>query len=136
MLIGKIAEDALVLDDGVVGPAELAVTFAQTENRGGCQLPVLVKLRDERLVIGNGRVEVAVGLLLEQPLAQRGTQIVCLRPQNHCPGQNNRTNEPIRFHRFALFKCCQIHPLQLSHFCKIGWKIRRPKFEIQKNSEA
>jgi len=68
LLVGKFADDALVLDDRVVVPAEFAVTFAQPENRRGGDLPVAVKLRGQRLVIGDGRVEVVVGLLLEQSL--------------------------------------------------------------------
>src|ERR1700690_127257 len=33
LLVSKFADDALVLDNRVVGLAELAVTFAETENR-------------------------------------------------------------------------------------------------------
>jgi len=48
LLVGKFADDALVLHDGVVGPAEFAVTFSQPENRRRRNLPVLVELRSQR----------------------------------------------------------------------------------------
>src|ERR1019366_2143543 len=70
LLVRELPYDALVLDDRVVGLAELAVTFSQPENRRRRNLPVLVELRGQRLVVGDGRVEVAVGLLLEQSFLQ------------------------------------------------------------------
>ena len=71
---------------GLVGLALCAIAFAQPENRRGRHRPVLVKLRRERLVVRNGRVEIAIGLLLKQPLLQQRGQFVGLRGR-HQPRQ-------------------------------------------------
>ena len=76
LLVGKIAEDALVLRGGLVGFSLRAVTFAQPENRRGRELPVLVKLRGERRVSRDGRVEITIGLLLEQSLLEERGEVV------------------------------------------------------------
>src|ERR1035441_6413254 len=97
LLVGKIAKDALVLRGGLVGPALRAVTFAQPEPRRGRELPVLVELRRERLVIGDGRVEVAIGLLLEQALLQECGEVVGLRAQ-HRRSQKKNSDAQFCFH--------------------------------------
>ena len=90
-------DDALVLRGGFVGFPLGAVTFAQPEDRRRRQLAVLVKLRGQRLVIGNGRVEIAVGLFLDQPLLQeRGEAVGLGRREGR--GQKNRQNAQCCFH--------------------------------------
>src|ERR1017187_165011 len=97
LLVGKITEDALVLRGGLVGPALCAVTFAETEHRRGRKLAVLVKLRRERRIIGDGRVEVAAGLLLEQALLQECGEVVGLRAQ-HRRSQKKNSKTQFCFH--------------------------------------
>ena len=66
----ELPHDALVLNDRFVRPAEFAVAFTQSKHRGGRDLPVLVELRGERLISGNGRRGISIGFLLEQSVLQ------------------------------------------------------------------
>jgi hypothetical protein len=64
-LIGKFADDALVLRGGFVGLSKFAIAFGLSELRRRRNFPVLVELRGDRLIILNLRVQVAICLFLK-----------------------------------------------------------------------
>src|SRR6266496_288808 len=68
VLIGELASDTLILQNGLVGLALFAITFTQTKDGGGSDLPLVVVLVDDRLIGLNGGVEVVIGLFFEQSL--------------------------------------------------------------------
>ncbi|HLP76922.1 MAG TPA: hypothetical protein VK327_08380 [Candidatus Paceibacterota bacterium] len=75
-MIRKVAEDAFVLEDGVVGAAKFPIAFAQAEHRRSRDLPVLIELLGERFVAGDRRIQIAICLLLEQPALKQRCQVV------------------------------------------------------------
>ena len=82
---------------GFVGFSLRAVAFAESEHRRGRELPVLVKLLGERRVILDGRVEIAIGLLLEQALLQERGEFVRLRRRER-RGQKKNADAQFCFH--------------------------------------
>ncbi len=115
LLVGKILENALVLRGGFVRFVLHPITFAQPENRRGRQLPVFVELRRQRRIIRNRRVQIAIRLLLQQPLLQQRRKVVRLRARQVRRRQNqNRQNQTAEccFHKF-LNSNCQIPPARI-----------------------
>ena len=76
VLIGELAPDALILEDGLVGLALFAIAFAEAEDGGGGDLPVVVVLVDDGLIGLNGGVEIVIGLFFEQSLLQRLAKVI------------------------------------------------------------
>ena len=69
-LIGKVAEDALILENGVVGLAEFAIALAETEGGRGREFALALKLFDDGLVGFDGGVEVVIGLFFKEALCK------------------------------------------------------------------
>ena len=66
ILRAEVAEQALELGHGVVGPVEFPVTFTESEHRRRRQPPLFVERADDLLVPAHRRVVVAMAFLLEQ----------------------------------------------------------------------
>ena len=75
-LVGELAQDALVLEGGVVGVALFAEAFAKAEDGGGGELAVFVELAGDGLVGLDGGAQVQVGLFLEEAALEGGGEVV------------------------------------------------------------
>ena len=91
-LVGKVAQDALVLRIRFVGPAQFAQAFAQAENGGRGKLAVLVETVNGRLIVAHGGLEVVIGLLLQEALLQQRAEVVG-GGKNKSGGQKERREE-------------------------------------------
>ncbi len=78
-LVGKFADEAFVLRAGFVGAALLAVAFAEAENGGRGQLPLVVEMIDRGFVIGDGGLVLVIGFLLKKAALEIGGEIVGVR---------------------------------------------------------